>query len=375
MWKCEKANKCISPRKRCDGRHERQCLDKEDELDCRKWNCTEGFIKCDDGLRCVSKSAICDCWADCQDGSDERNCTPDNRRARCSNGKCIYHSKVCDGKKHCSDGGDELNCNKRICPWPQFHCGYGKCLSNDKVCDKKSDCSDGSDETECNRTKCWSVNRALCPEKGTCIASRCGNQPDCPSAKCYCYRGEYKCNNSRRCIPNIGVCSSISSCPLGDDESESTCGPWQCTEDYFKCQKDMRCIHKHRVCNGRKDCQNGEDEQNCKKWKCWSSKEQIFGNVYQMIKTSTNKCIDQYGICNGIRGFFDYSDEKDCWKFDLSYKVLCNDKKLYVCKSCSAQKSTYHKGKRNALHDSVKDCYDGSDELMCQGMYPYKNQD
>jgi hypothetical protein len=59
----------------------------------------------------LSSSKICDGTADCEDGSDERNCTPNAQIFECETGAAsIARERRCDTVHDCDDGSDELYC-------------------------------------------------------------------------------------------------------------------------------------------------------------------------------------------------------------------------------------------------------------------------
>ncbi|KAL9986946.1 hypothetical protein ACROYT_G001164 [Oculina patagonica] len=70
---------------------------------------------------------------------------------RCStSAECLPVRFKCDGHEDCEDSSDELNCTKQqTCPLGEFWCGDWKCISRRKVCDGTRDCSNGQDENDC----------------------------------------------------------------------------------------------------------------------------------------------------------------------------------------------------------------------------------
>lgn len=60
--------------------------------------------------------------------------------------------ELCTGYHDCNDGSDEANCTAIACPDNKFLCprggpnGQPKCIAKTQLCDGKRDCDDGSDE-------------------------------------------------------------------------------------------------------------------------------------------------------------------------------------------------------------------------------------
>ena len=78
--------------------------------------CRENEFRCNDGT-CIRSEFKCNRRADCQDGSDERDCASRNERCRagefqCLTGECIAESRKCDRHVDCRDGSDENDCRK-----------------------------------------------------------------------------------------------------------------------------------------------------------------------------------------------------------------------------------------------------------------------
>lgn len=71
---------------------------------------------------------------------------------RCENALCIPASFHCDGYRDCQDGTDEQNCTAIACPGNKFLCpeggpgGIPRCILRSSLCDGKKDCEDSADE-------------------------------------------------------------------------------------------------------------------------------------------------------------------------------------------------------------------------------------
>ena len=75
---------------------------------------TNRYFVCDNKIRCIDYSKVCNLVDDCEDGSDEVSCT---NHFKCnSTGHYIPKSSKCDGLFDCLDLSDECNvhCSKRI---------------------------------------------------------------------------------------------------------------------------------------------------------------------------------------------------------------------------------------------------------------------
>ena len=72
------------------------------------------YFVCDDKIKCIDYSKVCDLVYDCMDGSDEAECT---NNFKCeSTGKLIPKTSKCNGHIDCADLSDECNeqCSKEI---------------------------------------------------------------------------------------------------------------------------------------------------------------------------------------------------------------------------------------------------------------------
>ena len=76
---------------------------------------TQGQFQCSHGKKCIEKEQVCDGVSQCQDRSDELECSKRSEGCvhQCDDqSRCLPKSFLCDGERDCLDGGDEANCGK-----------------------------------------------------------------------------------------------------------------------------------------------------------------------------------------------------------------------------------------------------------------------
>jgi len=140
-------------------------------------SCNESiYFKCSNesqSVLCIVKSAFCDGFWDCDDGSDEMWChfekCPKSQVLCQDKTACVPPLKICDGDYNCRDHSDEVGCCKNFCESSKFDdfyslslanqreceesgkipCDSNICIENNLRCDGVPDCSDGKDETNC----------------------------------------------------------------------------------------------------------------------------------------------------------------------------------------------------------------------------------
>ena len=131
MYVCRAGNSCYSEVKRCDGTID--CSDSTDELNCgtcgpNKTQCgTTGLTHCYDPF-----SQKCNRVLDCPNGEDEIGCFRGcHNKILCASGSgCYSLDERCNGVPECNDYSDEKNCSLDLCKTERgsFLCGNGRCI-------------------------------------------------------------------------------------------------------------------------------------------------------------------------------------------------------------------------------------------------------
>ncbi|KAL6265616.1 hypothetical protein P5V15_002410 [Pogonomyrmex californicus] len=97
---------------------------------------------CKNLIQTITINKRCDRHLDCEDGTDEKDCTC---RDYLSN---FQPTVICDGLLDCDDKTDEKDCG--ICKDDEFHCSRSKgCIPMTKKCDAIFDCPLREDEVDC----------------------------------------------------------------------------------------------------------------------------------------------------------------------------------------------------------------------------------
>ncbi|CAD5112199.1 DgyrCDS1434 [Dimorphilus gyrociliatus] len=265
-------------------------------------NCEENQFRCDNG-QCIHGFAKCDQEVDCQDGSDERNCTIRNcantTEFQCEDKRnCIPKHWKCDGSEDCTDGSDERNC--ALCAPGRFLChkSNGQCITGGWKCDGEKDCPNGEDESD----------------------ETCSKKRECP-------KDHFLCPGTSKCIPNVWLCDTDFDCPNQEDE-RLNCSPKPCSDGEFSCKNDpnepQECVAKSWKCDGFKDCENGFDEANC------NTSVSNFCNETQFA-CDNSLCIPKSKVCDGYIDCAHKEDEASCSEITCGKdEFFCSSSKLCI---------------------------------------------
>lgn len=194
---------------------------------------------CDSGL-CINAGWRCDGDADCDDQSDERNCTTSMCTAeqfRCRSGRCVRLSWRCDGEDDCADNSDEENCENTgspQCASDQFLCWNGRCIGQRKLCNEVNDCGDSSDESPQQNCRPRTGEENCNVNNGGC-AQKC--QMVRGAVQCTCHTG-YRLTEDGRTCQDVNECAEEGYCSQGCTNSE---GAFQCwCEAGYELRPDRR---------------------------------------------------------------------------------------------------------------------------------------
>eukprot|EP00918_Siedleckia_nematoides_P033993 GHVU01073976.1.p1 GENE.GHVU01073976.1~~GHVU01073976.1.p1 ORF type:complete len:764 (+),score=43.37 GHVU01073976.1:26-2293(+) len=304
---------CINATLRCNG--QRDCNDGSDEDNC---TCATNKFQCVESKRCIPGSWKCDDDQDCSDNSDEEGCTRQapcdtSGNLLCGNNICIPKKWVCDGEDDCGDNSDERNCHNVTCSTREHTCGNGACIPINKKCDGSQDCSDRSDEQncicnsqqfQCKTSKQCIPRRWVCDGEGDCQDD--SDEGDCESGRCG--DDHFQCSQGQ-CIPTSWRCDGDVDCLDNSDELDCQSN---CSNDEFYCVSRKECMSTSKRCNGAVDCPDGTDEQNCTSATTTAAPGPSNCSNDEFYCVSRKECMSTSKRCNGAVDCPDGTDEQNC---------------------------------------------------------------
>ncbi|XP_078483448.1 uncharacterized protein LOC108949324 [Ciona intestinalis] len=313
------------------------------------WPCYTERQRCDGINNCGDWSDEQNCKSTC--ASNERECGCHRNGGTCSNfgrynKQCYKDRQMCDGDRDCEDFSDETNCT---CGWNSVKCG---CILNPNNCtsnlgcvaikdlfDGKQHCKDFSDES----CEIIEVNiRRYVPYYNDDVQKEVQTT------------GVFLCNKSNydyilelnKTRPNKRSCQQIDF--YSPDSPTLTETKWICSYTYLLQNGFVQCEDKGWVigpnlCNGFSDCADGTDELydvpgfKCRAVNDYQQHKQSCVLPQRNLRNNNSYCEDKSDIC--------YVDGKlKCFQC-LDRKLLLSP--MQVC-------------------DGVVDCYDVSDECLCE---------
>ncbi|CAF4640268.1 unnamed protein product [Rotaria sp. Silwood1] len=231
--------------------------------------CPSYLFRCDI-IQCLPYAFVCNGEYNCQDKTDEVNCST-----------AIINNDLCNTKYSINCEQDILHSTRLIDHGIRFE--YTQpiqiCIKRSSVCDGVIDCRNAIDEQctqrnpliSCSRDEyhCKITNRCipkiwLCNGINDCLDPYASDELDCPTIIIRCSSDEFTCQSKNQCIPSYAVCDGIQDCVDNSDESSITCRfPRFCTYDQFACKSTKLCIPKSNLCDTITQCHDRSDEMSC----------------------------------------------------------------------------------------------------------------
>ncbi|CAN8032593.1 unnamed protein product, partial [Ixodes persulcatus] len=373
---CSSTGTCIPAQWRCDGTSD--CEDGSDEINCTKRICLEPFVSCVDQSTCVLKKKLCDGKFDCKDRSDEGDCARCMPPLlKCSKGKrCIGEAAVCNGIADCEDNSDEENCRKRYrkslltgkegkmeeaedCRSREFACKTtGECIPMRWLCDGSEDCEDGSDEEMCRESN-TSRRRNPLAAKAPPLCRRVFTLNKDGN------RVPLRGGSARKHYKNIPVLIHGDAAASSENPVEqANLEDYDDVDDYkfYDDEAGGECINVHRFhpVEGSVDDEDNPEYHVSDKGKPVEHPQfKSITYVPMTCKLDQFRCVDN-GECIPAKWKCDGNEDCTDGSDESKCKKICEPAEFYT--TCGDGVTCIP---RNSLCDGVVDCRDGHDEANC----------
>ena len=259
----------------------------------------------------VTQETWCNNRVQCSNGGvDEKYCSVEEEKYRCSSYGEIYKSRVCDRKCDCDSCEDEWNCNGY-----NYHYWYecsnlGGGIPSYRICDNYRNCYRGDDESNCG-------NVTTCIREGSTTLT-------------------YMLTNYSRCTPWTWCANRLDQTNCSD----TTLAPLQCpvggymstVSEHYICKSILHDLRNEYHCNNSAVCDDGMD--------------------VQCVTPTSGCCIHKHQLCDNVTDCIGGSDEKS---------ALCSRVTTERCK----RKYQYNKSLKlpiGWIDDGIEDCVGGIDE-------------
>ncbi|KAL8570306.1 hypothetical protein ACOMHN_011327 [Nucella lapillus] len=219
---------------------------------CPEGHLTHDFLSCDPSTHCQKHQYVA--WCHTTHGGSMPTFA-------CENGiRTLPFTLVCDHRPDCLDNSDEEFCVHKQCA--DSTCKRsGECISFSHWCDGMQHCEDRLDEENCFLQPQATVSRL--PPPAVISLDGHGNFSVKPlSRNEACPKTHFRCSGAfAYCLPVYLRCNGVYDCP--DHEDEENCRQYLCP-GFYRCRSSKVCVHPTHMCDGDYQCPQHDDELFCR---------------------------------------------------------------------------------------------------------------